>query len=56
MPLPKRAYEYLSYALMTLKPTGRRTHYYDFAHAKKPEESHRKGQNQSLEKPEKDRL
>lgn len=39
MPLPKRANEYLNYALMALRPTGRWIHYYDFAHAKKPEES-----------------
>ena len=38
MPLPERAYEYLDYALLSLKPTGGLIHYYDFEHAKKPED------------------
>jgi len=38
MPLPEKAYEYLDYALLALKPTGGRIHYYDFEHAKKPED------------------
>jgi len=33
MPLPEKAYEYLDYALMTLKPNGGWIHYYDFVHA-----------------------
>ena len=37
MPLPKRAYEYLDYAVLALKSTGGRIHYYDFEHAKKGE-------------------
>jgi tRNA (guanine37-N1)-methyltransferase len=37
MPLPERAYEYLDYALLALKPTGGLIHYYDFEHAKKDE-------------------
>lgn len=37
MPLPERAYEYLDYALFALKPVGGWIHYYDFEHAKKPE-------------------
>jgi len=37
MPLPERAYEYLNCALLALKPTGGRIHYYDFEHAKKCE-------------------
>ncbi len=37
MPLPERAYEYLDYALLALKPTGGWIHYYDFEHAKKGE-------------------
>lgn len=37
MPLPERAYEYLDYALLALKPVGGWIHYYDFEHAKKPE-------------------
>ena len=39
MPLPEKAYEYLDYALLALKPTGGWIHYYDFEHAKKPEDS-----------------
>ena len=38
MPLPERAYEYLDSALLSLKPTGGRIHYYDFEHARKPED------------------
>lgn len=38
MPLPEKAYEYLNYALLALKPTGGWIHYYDFEHAKKPED------------------
>lgn len=37
MPLPKRAYEYLDYAVLALKPAGGWIHYYDFEHAKKGE-------------------
>jgi len=37
MPLPERAYEYLDYAVLTLKPVGGWIHYYDFEHAKKSE-------------------
>lgn len=37
MPLPEKAYEYLDYALMALRPTGGWLHYYDFEHAKKGE-------------------
>jgi len=37
MPLPKKAYEYLDYALMTLKPNEGWVHYYDFVHAGKGE-------------------
>jgi len=37
MPLPEKAYEYLDYALLALKPTGGLIHYYDFEHAKKGE-------------------
>lgn len=38
MPLPERAYEYLEYALLSLKPSGGWIHYYDFVHAGKGEE------------------
>ncbi len=37
MPLPEKAYEYLDYALMALKPQGGIIHYYDFEHAEKGE-------------------
>jgi tRNA (guanine37-N1)-methyltransferase len=37
MPLPEKAYEYVDYALLALKPTGGWIHYYDFEHAKKGE-------------------
>lgn len=42
MPLPEKAYEYLDYALMTLKPKGGIIHYYDFEHAAKDEDPLRK--------------
>jgi tRNA (guanine37-N1)-methyltransferase len=35
MPLPEKAFEYLDYALLALKPTGGKIHYYDFVHAEK---------------------
>lgn len=38
MPLPEKAYEYLDYALLALKPTGGWIHYYDSEHAKKGED------------------
>jgi tRNA (guanine37-N1)-methyltransferase len=38
MPLPEKAYEYLGYALLALKPSGGWIHYYDFVHAAKGEE------------------
>jgi len=38
MPLPEKAYEYLDYAVMALKPTGGWIHYYDFEHASKEED------------------
>jgi tRNA (guanine37-N1)-methyltransferase len=37
MPLPEKAFEYLSYALLALKKSGGWIHYYDFEHAKKNE-------------------
>ena len=37
MPLPEKAYKYLDYAMLTLKPTGGWIHYYDFEHAEKGE-------------------
>jgi len=38
MPLPEKAYEYLSSAAMALKPRGGWIHYYDFEHASKDED------------------
>jgi len=38
MPLPEKAYEYLDYALLALKPNGGWIHYYDFEHANKEED------------------
>lgn len=35
MPLPEKAYKYLDYAIMALKPVGGIIHYYDFEHAEK---------------------
>jgi tRNA (guanine37-N1)-methyltransferase len=37
MPLPEKAYEYLDYAIMALKPAGGIIHYYDFEWAGKNE-------------------
>ena len=37
MPLPEKAFEYLPYALLTLKKACGWIHYYDFEHAKKNE-------------------
>jgi tRNA (guanine37-N1)-methyltransferase len=37
MPLPEKASEYLPYALLALKESGGRVHYYDFVHAAKGE-------------------
>lgn len=42
MPLPEKAYEYLPYALLAIKKTGGRLHYYDFEHAGKMENPVRK--------------
>lgn len=38
MPLPEKAFEYLPYAILTLKDIGGWIHYYDFKHAKKNED------------------
>ena len=37
MPLPEKAFEYLTYAVSALKASGGWIHYYDFEHAKKTE-------------------
>jgi tRNA (guanine37-N1)-methyltransferase len=38
MPLPEKAYGYLSYALLALKKAGGWIHYYDFEHSRKGED------------------
>ncbi len=50
MPLPEKAYEYLDYAVMALKPTGGWIHYYDFEHAKKGENPIEKTESKASEK------
>lgn len=37
MPLPEKAFKYLTWALLALKRSGGWIHYYDFAHARKKE-------------------
>jgi len=50
MPLPKRAYEYLDYAVLALKPTGGWIHHYDFEHANKGESPIEKAKAKVVEK------
>jgi len=50
MPLPERAYEYLDYALLALKPMGGWIHYYDFEYAKKNENPVEKAETKVSEK------
>ena len=50
MPLPEKAYEYLNYALLGLKPTGGWIHYYDFEYAKKNEDPVKKAEKKVSEK------
>jgi len=50
MPLPEKAFEYLSYALLTLKAGGGWIHYYAFEHAKKPESPLEKVKEKVLKK------
>jgi len=50
MPLPERAYEYLDYALLALKPVGGWIHYYAFEHAKKLENPMEKAEAKVREK------
>jgi len=38
MPLPQRAFEYLDFAVLALKPSGGWVHYYDFVHALRGED------------------
>jgi len=50
MPLPEKAYEYLDYAVMALKPTGGWIHYYDFEHSSKREDPVEKVKTKIAEK------
>lgn len=50
MPLPEKAYIYLGYAVMALKPTGGWIHYYDFVHASKTEDPVKKVKTKVEEK------
>jgi len=50
MPLPERAYEYLDYALLALKPAGGWIHYYDFEYAKKNQDPVKKVEKKVREK------
>jgi len=50
MPLPEKAYEYLDYALLALKPIGGWIYYYDFEHALKKEDSVEKVKEKVSEK------
>jgi tRNA (guanine37-N1)-methyltransferase len=50
MPLPERAYEYLDYAHLALKPTGGWIHYYGFEYANKNEDPVEKAERKMSEK------
>jgi len=50
MPLPERAYEYLDYARLALKPAGGWIHYYGFEHANKNEDPVEKAETRVSEK------
>jgi tRNA (guanine37-N1)-methyltransferase len=50
MPLPERAYEYLDYALYSLKPAGGWIHYYHFEYANKNEDPIEKTKKKVSEK------
>ena len=50
MPLPKKAYEYLDYAFLALKPRGGYIHYYDFEYAKKNQNPVKKAEMKVSEK------
>ena len=50
MPLPEKAYEYLDYALLGLKPTGGWIHYYDFEYATKNEDPVKKAEKKVSKK------
>jgi tRNA (guanine37-N1)-methyltransferase len=50
MPLPERAYEYLDYAVLALKPAGGWIHYYGFEYANKKENPVEKAEKKVSEK------
>jgi len=50
MPLPERAYEYLDYAHLALKPRGGWIHYYGFEYADKNEDPVKKAEMKVSEK------
>ena len=50
MPLPERAYKYLDYAHLALKPTGGWIHYYGFEYAKQNENPVEKAETKVSEK------
>jgi len=50
MPLPERAYEYLDYAMLGLKPAGGWIHYYGFEYANKNEDPVEKAEMKVSEK------
>jgi tRNA (guanine37-N1)-methyltransferase len=50
MPLPEKAYAYLDYAVLALKPEGGWIHYYDFEYAKSNEDPVKKVETKVSEK------
>ncbi len=50
MPLPEKAYEYLDFAMLALKPTGGWINYYEFEHARKDENPVEKTKRKVFEK------
>jgi len=50
MPLPQKAYDYLDYALLAVKPQGGWIHYYDFQHSKVEENPVEKSEVKVAEK------
>ena len=50
MPLPEKAYEYLDYTVLALKPTGGWIHYYGFEYANKNEDPVKKAKTKVSEK------
>lgn len=56
MPLPEKALEYLSYAVLALKKVGGWIHYYDFEHALKNENAAEKVKSKVAEKLQRARI